>query len=240
MIYNQSPLPFVAQNGIQVFVNFVPAPVASIAFQEGSQQINIQIPWESSRDPLYVEVIQGERRAAFEGPYTHVGLLGLMTNWSVLFVDATGRAVVQHASDYSLVTPQNPARPGEYVISYGINLGPVTNVPKTGYAALASPLSVFDRFLPTWGVTLCSVNDMIEIQGFPVTPEYDGLAPGLVGVYQINFQIPQSSLSGDIPFWVQRTLTQTPLGPCSPSQPGFPFRTTTTATSVSALISIAP
>jgi uncharacterized protein (TIGR03437 family) len=150
-------------------------------------------------------------------------------------MDATGHAIAQHAADYSPVTQQNPAQAGEYVVVYGINLGPVTNTPKTGYAALGIPLSTFDTSTLTWGTNVCNVSDIVGIQGIGVAPSYDGLAPGLVGVYQINFQIPTRIPAGELAITVQRTLASVPLGRCSPSQPGF---SVTTVTSASALISI--
>jgi uncharacterized protein (TIGR03437 family) len=235
IINTQNPLPTQVLD-IQVWVNFTLAPIVSIAFQNDIQQINIQVPWEGGRDPLYLEVFQGLRRASFEGPYTNTQF-NLAQNWSVFFVDVLGHAVIQHAADYSPVTPQNPAQAGEYLIAYGINLGPVTNVPKTGYAALTNPPSVFDTSTLTWGEGLCAVYDRIVIGSSAVTPTYDGLAPGLVGIYQINFQVPAALSSGETQLAVQRTLTGT-FGPCQPSQPGFGQQFTTTVTSAPASISI--
>ncbi|HOK45268.1 MAG TPA: hypothetical protein PLK67_05020, partial [Bryobacteraceae bacterium] len=36
------------------------------------------------------------------------------------------------------------------------------------------------------------------------TPDYAGLAPGLVGVYRINVRIPDDAPKGDrVPFWMR-------------------------------------
>jgi uncharacterized protein (TIGR03437 family) len=225
--------------GIQVWVNFAPAPILSISSQNNIQHIDIQVPWEGGRDPLYVEVFQGGRRASFEGPYTNRGFT-LADKFSVWFVDTTGRALVQHA-DHSAVTPQNPARPGEYLVAFGINLGPVTNVPATGHPSPTNPPSTFDPAAITGGV--CSAYDTILVGSSLVSPTYDGLAPGLVGVYQVNFQVPASSSSGDgggatdVPLAIQRTMVVFPFGVC---HPGAVQTITTTVISTPAPLAIAP
>lgn len=228
----QNPRPYDVL-GISVWVNFVPAPILSISFQPNVQQINIQIPWEGDRDPLYLEVFQGNNRAALQGPYTSNGF-GLITeNWSVLFVDATGHALVQHAADYSPVTPQNPAVRGEYLIVYGINLGPVTNQPATGYTSPADPPSVF-YFGDLGSPFLCHLYDGVLLSSSGVSATYDGLAPGLVGIYQINFQVPSTAPSGDVTLAVYREVDQVFGGSCE--GPGVPI--TTKATSFSALLAV--
>jgi uncharacterized protein (TIGR03437 family) len=121
-------------NGISVWINFLPAPILAIAFENGYQQINVQVPWEGQRDPLYVEVFQNVFRAHTENTQA--------TGFSVFFSDANGYGIVQHATDYSAVTAQNPAHPGEYLIAYGINLGPVSNTPASGAQAPSSPLAM--------------------------------------------------------------------------------------------------
>jgi uncharacterized protein (TIGR03437 family) len=152
-------------------------------------------------------------------------------NWSVWFVDAAGHAIVQHASDYSLVTPQNPAQVGEYLVAYGINLGPVTNTPESGAVAPTNPPSVLNP--AGLGVGVCGAYDTIMVGAAAAIPTYDGLAPGLVGVYQLNFQVP-STPSGDVSLAVQRTVSQFPFGACQPDQEHL----TTTTLSFPALIAI--
>ena len=217
---------------VQVWVNFNPAPIVSISFQKTVQQINIQIPWEGERDPLYVEVFQSGSRVRFEGAYTTNGF-GLVQDWSALFIDATGHAVVQHAADYSPVTAQNPARVGEYLIAYGTNLGPVINVPQTGY-----PAPIGSTFNPlAIGADVCSGYDMIVLGPSLVSPAYLGLAPSLVGIYQINFQVPTGVPPGDASLAIRRTLVVSPLQTC---HPGTLQTRTITVSSASALMPIAP
>jgi uncharacterized protein (TIGR03437 family) len=236
VVDNQNPLT-TDLLGIEVWVNFAPAPILSVSSHNNIQQIDIQIPWEGGRDPLYLEVFQGDRRASFEGPYTNLGFAA-KDNFSVWFVDATGRALVQHA-DHSDVTPLNPARPGEYLVAFGINLGPVTNVPATGYPAPANPQSILDPAAINGGI--CTAYDAVLVGSSMVSPTYDGLAPGLVGVYQVNFQVPASSSGGvgpaDVPLAIQRTTVVFPFGVC---HPGAVQTITTTVTSARATLAVAP
>ena len=171
------PLPTSLGN-VTVLIDSVPAPILSIDFEQGYQQINIQVPWETGK-PSSVQVSQGSRSATL----ANAGRSDWP--WSVFFTDATGHAIVQHASDYSLVTPQNPAHPGEYLIAYGVNLGKVSNTPATGYPAPSDPVAVVQ--LPK-DPTACY--DTYTITPFQLA--WAGLAPGTVGVYQLNFYIPAS------------------------------------------------
>jgi uncharacterized protein (TIGR03437 family) len=192
-------------NGISVWINFLPAPILAIAFENGYQQINVQVPWEGQRDPLYVEVFQNEIRAHTENTQAN--------GFSVFFSDANGYGVVQHATDYSAVTTQNPAHPGEYLIAYGINLGPVSNTPSSGAQAPSSPLAMsIPPGTPDRGI--CGQIDSINVGAARVVPSYVGLAPGVVGVYQINFQLPTSVSAGDLTMSFARTLISYLFGPC--------------------------
>ncbi|HJT21772.1 MAG TPA: hypothetical protein VJ746_14945 [Nitrospira sp.] len=217
-----------------VWINFSPAPILSVAFEDAFQQINVQVPWEGVRDPMFVEVIQGSRRATFQTPFKNAGFYDWTPapGWSVFFVDATGHAIMQHAADQTPVTPQRPAHGGENVIAYAINLGPVSSPPPTGSSA---PPNVPSPFNPNGiGPYVCDGADTLLIGAASVSPSYDGLAPGLVGVYQLKFTIPQGQ-TGDLMVSVRRDLTIFPLGaPCRSDQQ----HTTLSINSASALINV--
>jgi uncharacterized protein (TIGR03437 family) len=65
-------------------------------------------------------------------------------------------------------------------------LGPVTNQPASGSPAPASPNLSSTTTLPA--VTLGNV---------PAPVTFSGLAPGFIGLYQVNVQIPQNAPTGD-------------------------------------------
>jgi uncharacterized protein (TIGR03437 family) len=88
-------------------------------------------------------------------------------------------------SSYRLVDSTNPATPGTTVILiYGTGLGQVTNQPPTGSPALSSPLSE----TPT--------KPTVTIGGVPASVMFSGLAPGFVGLYQVNAQVPAGAPAG--------------------------------------------
>ena len=82
------------------------------------------------------------------------------------------------------VPGSRPAKPGESVAIYCTGLGNVTNAPDPGAPALSNPLS---HTLGTPVVTL---------GGAKVSTTFSGLAPGFVGLYQVNMQIPAGVAGG--------------------------------------------
>jgi len=98
-----------------------------------------------------------------------------------IFVYGNNWAVVLN-QDYSLNGPSNPAKAGSYVMLYGTGAGAVNPAVPTGSAAPASPS-------PLSTVT----NVTATIQGVPAVPAtvtFQGLAPGFVGLLQVNLQVP--------------------------------------------------
>jgi uncharacterized protein (TIGR03437 family) len=71
---------------------------------------------------------------------------------------------------------------GQYITVYCSGLGAVQSPPATGAAAS--------------GQTTVATPSM-TIGGFAVTPSFAGLAPGFVGLYQVNAPVPQSVTPGN-------------------------------------------
>jgi uncharacterized protein (TIGR03437 family) len=91
--------------------------------------------------------------------------------------------VVAQLQDQSFTgIPSRPAKPGDVVTIYGIGFGPVT--PATPAGTIAS------------GVTSLTNQAMFQLGQTPATVTYQGLTPGLVGLYQFNVVVPNVS-SGD-------------------------------------------
>jgi uncharacterized protein (TIGR03437 family) len=152
----------------QVLINSRFAPL----YYVDSTQINAQVPWEvAGASYLTVQVIVN----------------GLPSNLSTVALaqNAPGILAITHNLDGSLVTPSQPAVPGEYLTIYAAGLGAVANPPATGAAALAKPLSntLAKPALTTGGVA-ADVN-------------FSGLTPGFAGLYQVDAQVPPGIPNGD-------------------------------------------
>jgi uncharacterized protein (TIGR03437 family) len=102
----------------------------------------------------------------------------------------TGQASTLIAGTASLAAPNDafpgsrPARIGEYVSIYATGLGDVSNRPGLGSASPLSPLST----------TLAKPE--VTVGGVPAAVTFSGLAPGYVGLYQINVQVPAGAPTG--------------------------------------------
>jgi uncharacterized protein (TIGR03437 family) len=126
--------------GVRVTVNGTEAPLLAVADLAGGsyQQINVQVPWGVTiTSGLDFEVSQLGASAHFT--------TNPQGDWPVFFVDPSGYAVAQHASDYRLVTQSDPVKPGEWAVVYATNIGPVQNRPQDGYPASAG---VVDPVVP--------------------------------------------------------------------------------------------
>ena len=94
------------------------------------------------------------------------------------------QAIVVHNADNTLVTASRPLQRGEFAYLYASALGPVANQPATGAGAPSLPLAA-----TTTKVT-------VLVGGVPSEVQFAGLAPGLVGVYQVNFRVPANAPVG--------------------------------------------
>jgi uncharacterized protein (TIGR03437 family) len=105
----------------------------------------------------------------------------------------TNIATVFRAVNGEIVTPSNPVHRNEALVIYATGLGNTTPEIPAGMPAPADPLS-YTVVLPK--ILLGNV-------GLPVT--YSGLAPGQVGVYQINVLVPGNAPAGfDVPLTIQQ------------------------------------
>jgi len=75
-----------------------------------------------------------------------------------------------------------PAAPGDFITIYCTGLGSVTSPPPTGSAGAGQSTTAVP---------------VVSIGGLPATVTFAGLAPTLVGTYQINVQVPANAPAGD-------------------------------------------
>ena len=172
--------------GVTVLVSGIPAPIYGIAYADGEDQISIQVPYEAptGSNAVEVQVIdQGLQVADF---------------FADSFIEDPGIFVYQgsyavaEASDYSLIGPNNPAIPGEPLVLYVTGLGPLDLNLSDGYGSPTNPpfAETIDPFQVILNNEICNVF-------------FSGLAPGFVGLYQINFYVPADAAAGSLPLYIQ-------------------------------------
>jgi uncharacterized protein (TIGR03437 family) len=184
-----SPLP-TELAGVSILVNGVAAPILAIAsLANGVEQINFQVPFGAlsvsnplDLDQIYTVEIRYQGASVFGFP----GVAG-----PGIFTLSDGTPAVQHSADYSLVTPSNPAQPGETIIVYGTGLGQVSPAMPSGVAATGPAAAI-------WCQGFSADETGSPFLSAPAL--YAGLTPGAVGLYQLNIQLPQNLPSGTAQF----------------------------------------
>ena len=159
-----TPLP-VSLNDVSVTVGGTPAPL----YYASPVQINFQAPMNLALGAADLAVPRGAN-------VTHRVVNIVAARPGIFFVN--GVPAVTHASDFSLVTASNPAHPGEYLAVFCSGLGPVNPSVPAGQLAPLAPLQ---------GQAFAVVG------GREINVQYAGLAPGSVGLYQVNFQLPSDT-----------------------------------------------
>jgi uncharacterized protein (TIGR03437 family) len=179
------PLP-TSLSGVSVLVNGVAAPIFSIAYAGGEDQISFQVPYETAtgNGAAEITVLDFQEQVADFVTDSYTEDPGIFTYDS-------GDAIATHA-DYSLVGPDSPAVPGEYLALYTTGLGPLLVTPPDGYGAPSSP---------PFATTIDPAQVLLDNEQCLVV--FSGLAPGFVGLYQVNFQVPDDAPSGILDLQIQ-------------------------------------
>ncbi len=173
--------------GARVLVNGVPAPVYYTQFD----QINFQVPYDAA---LGLGTVRVERNGQVGNPIS-IRVSARAPKLLRLGIGEYGILVNQDGSFPIPTTPginSRPARVGEVLTMYALGLG--TTVPSvvSGEASPSSPLAnVTTPSTVTFGVGAVSGS------ADPVRPQFIGLSPGFVGLYQINVAVPANSPKGN-------------------------------------------
>jgi uncharacterized protein (TIGR03437 family) len=163
-----------SSNGTFVLVGDTQAPLYYLS----DGQLNVQLPVELATGREY------QALASLNGAWSVPATVFTEPATPGIVVYADSAAVAQH-QNYSLVNAASPAHPSEYVRVYLVGMGSTNPAVATG---LPAPPQLH-RVVKQPDVTL---------DGAPVTVSYAGLAPGWVGLYQIDFQVPESARSGNL------------------------------------------
>ena len=179
--------------GARVLVNGTAAPLFSASPQVISAQFPVEITGITSAD-IQVEVQSGGSTVTSNtftapvAPYSPwIFLLNQPPPPANIFTQV---GAILRASDSSRICPQgisvckaNPAVPGETIWIYMTGLGPVNGPWSSGQAAQSASLT--------------AATPVVTIGGTPAKVLFSGLAPGFVGLYQVNVVVPANALSGD-------------------------------------------
>jgi uncharacterized protein (TIGR03437 family) len=175
-VANVTPFP-TTLNGVQVLVDGIPAPIYYVS----PSQISIIVPYGSSTFPL--ASIQVSNSAGMSNSVVEVvnkTTPGVFT----LSANGLGYGAIEHI-DGAVVTPENPALPGETVAAFLSGLGGVFPPVTEGSVGPVSPISY-------------TTNTFFGfIGGNTATIAFAGLAPYLAGLYQVNITIPAAAVAGD-------------------------------------------
>ena len=179
------PLPTGLGGAVWRFNETVPVPV----FYSSAEQANVQVPWE----------LEGGRQASLTvsiGPRTSspitvaldsvspglFGLDGTGSGQGAILIAGSGGAV---AAPEGLLAGSRPARCGEDIIEiFAGGLGPVTDPPESGAAS-------------TLPVTETTNPPTVTVGGVTAPVLFSGLAPGFVGLYQVNARLPDDCAGGE-------------------------------------------
>jgi uncharacterized protein (TIGR03437 family) len=167
--------------GDKVTLNGGQAPIYSVSNISGNEQLTFQVPCDlapGSNIPLTVNVGGGSNTINITVLPASPGI------FSTLMSDGVSRAVLVRP-DGSFVSLQNPARRGEIIRLYATGLGPVT--PPVGTNSIAIPAT--DSLVT--GQLIVGVNNAgARVIG-------GRLAPTLIGVYEVTFQVPSDAPTGN-------------------------------------------
>ena len=162
--------------------------IAAPLFFVSGGQINAQVPFElmTGAGSVTVQVTRGSETT--EAQPTGIGAVspGIFT----LNAQGTGQGAILIANTPFLAAPagvlenSRPVQRGEFISIFCTGLGPVLPEVESGDVAPS---------IPPLAETL---TPLVNIGGIPALVTFSGLAPGFVGLYQVNVQVPPGVPSG--------------------------------------------
>jgi uncharacterized protein (TIGR03437 family) len=160
---------------------FVVGGIAAPLYMAMPTQVNLQIPWEAA----------GQNQVSITGTISGVAsntqtvpLVAIAPGIFSMDMTGTGQGAVLLGGTSQFAAAGSAAARGAYVSIFCTGLGPVSNQPATGIAASAANLSI------------TATTPTVMIGGAAASVSFSGLAPGFVGLYQVNAQVPMTVTPG--------------------------------------------
>lgn len=166
------PLPTVLAK-TKVLINGKPAPLLLVS----ASQINFQVPFEEVRPSKSEIDIQIEKTEGNGTVLLSPSVKVRTGNVGPGFFQYDSRAIV--TKNYQLVTPTNPASEGDVISLWLTGLGRVEPDVQSGH-----PSPITEPFSRT------IVQPQVKIGGLSAKVFFSGLAPGFIGLYQLNILVP--------------------------------------------------
>ena len=156
-------------------------------------QVNVFVPWELQGYP------SAQVKETYAGTlpiFSNVVKVALNNYTPAFFMYGSGTVFIADAVDTScpapyIVGPSCPANPGDLVQFYVNGLGPTNNQPASGSPAPGPP-----------NLATTTTQPVIMIGNQQAQIQYSGLAPGFVGLYQVNAYIPSGVVAGNQPITI--------------------------------------
>jgi uncharacterized protein (TIGR03437 family) len=165
--------------GVCVTANEMAIPLISTS----PTQIDAQLPAQLTGTRVTLTV--RSTRLGQSSPGVQVAVTPTAPGVFSLDVGGMKTAAIIHASDFALVTPDYPAERDETLLLYTTGLGPVNPDVQAGELAGVDPFSVTTDHI------------QVTVGGHPYPVLWSGLAPYMVGIYQINIYVPGDRAEGD-------------------------------------------
>jgi uncharacterized protein (TIGR03437 family) len=133
-------------------------------------QVNVQIPWEfAGQSSVQMKVVTS---------YLYSAL------YTVPLTAASPGVFATTDANYQSISTSNPAKRGSTILLFANGLGPVSSAQVSGEPASSSQL------------VNTGTKATVTIGGAPAEVDFSGLAPGLVGCYQLNVVVPANASTG--------------------------------------------
>jgi uncharacterized protein (TIGR03437 family) len=172
---NQIPLPTALANSC-LTVNGLPVPILFVS----PTQINAQMPFEAQGNVTLILRTPG----GVSDNYNTVVLPGAPSVFRAA-IDGVGMVpTVVRNTNSEMVTAANPVHTNDVLVIYLTGLGATNPAVPTGMPAPSDPLAI------------SILSPEVTLGGAKLPLLYAGLAPGEVGVYQINVKVPSSTPTG--------------------------------------------
>jgi uncharacterized protein (TIGR03437 family) len=170
---------------VQVTVAGIPAPLLYVS----PSQINFQVPGATPVDTQEIQVLKASTGQVLASWLFRIDAVspGLFT------VNATGAGpVLAINQDGTVNDGSHPAKAGTYVSLYGTGQGVINGMPPDGQPAPSNTLITAPLPLVFINATQVASTDV----------QFSGLAPGFVGLWQINAKVPANVPPGAVSVYI--------------------------------------